>query len=105
MNERIKELEKLSIITTQTQEISGAWDNDRPPYRYVTTTETKFSPEKFAELIVREHINLLRQEWYDLNNLPNVADESTRDIGLRVGKKGEIMVLIAKIKQHFGVEE
>lgn len=54
MNERLKELEKQSIITIETREISSAWDNDRPPYRYITITETKFSPEKFAELVVKE---------------------------------------------------
>ena len=54
MNERIKELEKQSFITTETQKISGAWDNIVEPFRYVTVTETNFSLEKFAELIVRE---------------------------------------------------
>jgi len=56
-------------------------------------------------LIVREHIKLLQQQWYDLNNEPAVADESPRDIGIRVGKKGEIINLMAKIKEHFGEKQ
>jgi len=60
---------------------------------------------KLAELIVREHIKLLQQQWYDLNNEPAVADESPRDIGIRVGKKGEIINLMAKIKEHFGEKQ
>jgi hypothetical protein len=61
--------------------------------------------ERFAELIVRDHINILRQEWYALNNAPAVKDESARDVAIRVGRKTEIIVLIEKIKQYFGVEE
>ena len=64
-----------------------------------------FFEQRFAELIIEDLLTLLQQEWYDLNNLAPVPDESPRDIGLRVGKKGEIIVLMEKIKQHFGVEE
>jgi hypothetical protein len=56
-NELIRELEKQSFITTETQKISGAWDNIVEPFRYVTVTETNFSLEKFAELIVFECVN------------------------------------------------
>lgn len=59
---------------------------------------------QLAELIVQEHIKLLKQEWYDLNSAADVEDESPRDIGLRVGRKSEIISLMAKIKEHFGVE-
>lgn len=65
----------------------------------------QFDKEKFAELIIQDVINLLRQEWYDLNNQPDVANESPRDVGLRVGKKGEIITLMEKIKKHYGVNE
>ena len=61
--------------------------------------------EKFAELIVKEHIDLLRQEWYRLNNAPSIAGEGSRDVGIRVGRKSEIISLIENILQHFGVEE
>jgi hypothetical protein len=56
---------------------------------------------KFAELLLNEHVNILRQEWYDLNNAPEVEGETPRDIGIRVGRKSEVNVLICKIKKHF----
>jgi hypothetical protein len=59
--------------------------------------------EKFAELMVQEHLNILQQEWYRLNDLPEVDDEMLREIGMRVGKKSEIVLLQALIKKHFGV--
>jgi hypothetical protein len=61
--------------------------------------------EKFAELIVQEHINVLKQEWYELNNAEVPADETLRDVGMRIGRKGEIIVLIEKIKKRFGVNQ
>jgi hypothetical protein len=60
--------------------------------------------EKFAELIVEEYINLLRKEWYDLNNAKPIADETARDVGYRVGRKAEVIALIDKVKRHFGTE-
>ena len=57
--------------------------------------------EKFAELLLQEHIDLLKQEWYALNNEPAVPGESPRDVGFRVGRKTEIINLIEKIKKHF----
>jgi hypothetical protein len=79
MNERIREFEKQSFITTETQKISGAWDNIVEPFRYVTVTETNFSLEKFAELIVRECMSNLHLNGYD--------------------------DAIIHIQKHFGVEE
>jgi hypothetical protein len=60
--------------------------------------------EKFAELIVEEYINLLRKEWYDLNNAKPIADETLRDVGYRVGRKAEVIALMDKVKKHFGTE-
>lgn len=79
MNEQIRELERQSFITTETQKISGAWDNTVEPFRYVTVTETNFSLEKFAELIVKECCQKLEND-------------------------GMVEIAI-ELKQHFGVEE
>ena len=83
-----------------------------PPYTdhfgeiYPAYTEIRdLDIEKFASSIVAAHINLLQQEWYDLNNAPEVENESPRDIGIRVGKKSEVISLMNKIKTHFGVTE
>lgn len=59
--------------------------------------------EEFAELIIKEHIKVLQQEWYNLNNDKDF-DEQTRsngDIRFRAGQKSEIVVLIEKIKNHW----
>jgi hypothetical protein len=84
-NELIRELEKQSFITTETQKISGAWDNIVEPFRYVTVTETNFSLEKFAELIVKE--------------CARVAFES--DLTMAIGQWGADSAIL----KHFGVEE
>jgi hypothetical protein len=61
--------------------------------------------EKFAELIVQECIGLIRQEWVELNSLWRAEDESTRDTGIRVGKKLQCITLINVISDHFGVDK
>jgi hypothetical protein len=83
MNERIKQLAEQSEFSEKDLHIQG--DNF----------------QMFAELIVQEHIDLLKQEWYALNNEPAVPGESPRDVGFRVGRKTEIINLIEKIKKHF----
>jgi hypothetical protein len=90
MNERIKELEKQSFITTETQKISGAWDNTVEPFRYVTVTETNFSLEKFAELIVKECTTVIEGGRFLHNQAPTAlfAKECS-----------------GAIKRHFGVKE
>jgi hypothetical protein len=54
MNERIQKLYQQSYVTTTQQLRKGGWDNDREPFEYHTVTQTAFSPEKFAELIIKE---------------------------------------------------
>jgi len=96
MNERIRELAEQA--TTTTYEDDG-WR------LYATKVET-FNKEKFAELIVREHLYIMKTEWYELNNMPvDTEGENTRDVGIRVGRKSEIIVLLDKIRTHFGCTE
>lgn len=59
--------------------------------------------DRFAELMVQNTVDLLRQEWYDLNNAETQPGESPRSIGYRNGRKIEIIKLIEKIKTHYGV--
>lgn len=73
-------------------------------YDYCRRTDTAVSftvEEKFANLIVRECIDILRQEWYTLNNAPKVEGETPRDVGIRVGQKSELIKMIHVIKQKF----
>lgn len=87
MNDKIKEYMKQAGTDT-----SGKWMGVE-------------HADKFAELIVEDTLKLLKQEWYDLNNIPLVEGENTRDVGIRVGRKSEIIVLLDKIRTHFGVED
>ena len=61
--------------------------------------------KKFAELIVEDAVNIMKQEWYDWNNYPKVEGETPRDVGLRVGAKSQTIRLIHMIQKHFGVEK
>lgn len=70
----------------------------------LSTIKTVFDRERFAQLLIREHLDILRQEWYDLNNSEPVPEESPRDVGLRVGRKTEIVTLIDKVKKHWSYE-
>jgi len=63
-----------------------------------------FEYKKFAELIVKEAIKVMNHEWYELNDKKHPEKESDRDIGFRVGQKSQTLLLIGKIKKHFGVE-
>jgi hypothetical protein len=59
----------------------------------------------FGELIVRECIDQLRQEWYDLNNTESDALGDARAVAILVGQKNGVLKTIARVKRHFGVEE
>lgn len=86
MNERMRELAE------QVGYGRDRWNN---------TEQFEEFLEKFAQLIVQENIKVLQNEWYELNNQSNPEIESPRDVGLRVGRKTEIVHLIEKIRTHF----
>jgi hypothetical protein len=81
----------------------GAWHQVYDQKEFML--DSNFDVGKFAESIVRDTIKLLQQEWYDLNNAPPVGGESARDVGIRVGRKIEVIALMSKVSKHFGVEE
>jgi hypothetical protein len=92
MNERIRELYEQAM-----EWVPNQVDPD--------TKIRLLNADKFAELIIQDTIKLLQQEWYDLNNAPPVEGESARDVGIRVGRKSEVIALMSKVSKHFGVEE
>ncbi len=67
-------------------------------------SELIFSKEKFAELIVSDAVNVLREEWYQLNNSEYNQDDP-RSVGLHHGMKTGINKSMVLIRKHFGVEE
>ena len=96
MNERIKELnlQAMSVI------MNGTNPDGDVEKMYIPAEFTK----KFAELIVKDTINIMNQEWYDWNNAPKVEGETPRGVGIRVGAKSQTIRLMHMIKKHFGVE-
>lgn len=100
MNKRIKELFKQAGGKTSVRNLASN------PVQVVETHELWDNHiEKFAELIVKDTINIMKQEWYDWNNAPSVEGETLRDVGLRVGAKSQTMRLMHMVEKHFGVEE
>ena len=96
MNKKIEELAEKATSTHTHLSPSGSFEE----------TTRYFDKEMFADLIIREHIKVLQQEWYNLNNDKDF-DEQTRsngDIRFRAGQKSEIIVLIEKIKKHWESE-
>ena len=75
MNERIKQLAEQAMVETQ-HEFGG---------KYLA-----FSKEKFAELIVRECVNICNKIYFD--RYPDAEDFERSEEG-------------DAIKEHFGVEE
>jgi hypothetical protein len=88
MNDRIKELEKQSYVTsTETVKKSG-WDNDRPPFEYHNVTKPVFSLEKFAELIIEECAEVCTDAYYTQDGYGITAADAR---------------CAALIKSHFGL--
>ena len=62
--------------------------------------ESYFDEYKFAEILIKECTQLMRERWYELN-----ADETfrfdPREIGIHVGKKSELVRMINEINRHF----
>lgn len=60
--------------------------------------------DKLAELIVKECVNVLRQEWYNENNKV-IDDKNLREVNVNYGHKKGLIQAINNMSEHFGVEE
>lgn len=64
--------------------------------------------ERFAEMILAEAMQVVRDRWYELNDLPDIENSDDpyvkREIGIRVGSKSENVILLERLKQHFGIK-
>ena len=45
------------------------------------------------------------EEFNDLNSIQKVEGETARDVGMRVGKKSQTIVLLEKVKKHFQLKD
>ena len=91
MTDRIDEL-----INEATETMQG-WDERLGNYKLPS-----FDKRKFADLMVQECIDVLRKEWYNVNDIETQDGESPRDIALRVGRKGGLTTAMNSISKHFG---
>jgi hypothetical protein len=87
MNERLRQLHDQALFRGD---------------RYASPEE--FAAE-FARLLGEEAVRVVRDRWYELNNTPAVADESPRDVGMRVGRKTELIQVMHTLNQHFGLRD
>lgn len=87
MNERIRQLHDQALFCGD---------------RYASPEE--FAAE-FARLLGEEAVRVARDRWYELNNQPAVAGESPRDVGIRVGRKMELIQIMHTLNQHFGLRD
>jgi hypothetical protein len=86
MNERIKELEKQCWQSTQTE-----------PYAL-------FDVKKFAELIVRECMDIAKQVENEKFEVAGSAEPEYRK-GINDGRRNAAWGIQNRMKLHFGVEE
>lgn len=92
MNERIKELAKSLDYDTDFTPSDNETDRE---YQVVSNNFA----EKFAELIVRECMNTIKQNENASLNVSNFTDEKKQ--GIHLG----LEFAIADIAEHFGVDE
>ena len=97
MNERIRELVDQAAWKTRMTHNNAYWRMQEELAEDITWRE------KFAELIVQDCKNIIRQEWFKENN-SEVDRQDTRSIAIHVGKKLGIDASLNAVTKHFGVE-
>lgn len=91
MNERIRELAEQAELYALDKQNEGDYDYFFDGFQ-----------EKFAELIVRDCTNVIRQEWFKENNAEYEKD--SRSIAIHAGKKLGLDSALDAVTNHFGVE-
>lgn len=95
MNKKLIDLIKQSGINLTPSQFSGVLEDE----------VDEFELEKFAELLLKEVTNLIQERWYEINDEPALPNETDREVGMRVGKKSELIRMSSVIKRHFGLEQ
>ena len=63
-----------------------------------------FDYEQFADLVRQECQAELQQEWYRLNDIEPVTNETARDVGFRVGAKSGLITGINLLRNMWTAE-
>ena len=78
-------------------ELDIVWDQDNPDYKWVEGSEESLL--KFAELIVRECIEVIVRNEHATLNIDNFTNEKAQ--GIQLG----LEFATIDIAEHFGIEE
>lgn len=105
MNKRIKELhaDLWNNIYIKLEPTVGHRDNGWAWSREYQQEVFDAGMQKFAELIIKDCINIIRQEWFSENN--TIPEQDARSIAIHVGKKLGIDSALNAVTNHFRVEE
>ncbi len=87
------------IVKSLAEEAMGTRKHVPPVWQFYDT-----ELEQFAELLIKDVVGVMKQEWYALNNIETQPSDTPRDIALRVGSKSEIIKLMHIIQKRYGVE-
>jgi len=96
------------LVDNKLKQIAGAALDKSVPYTWTTLDYEQIHKllECHGRMIISEHLRIMQQEWYDINNTPvSIEGESPRDVGLRVGRKSQVLALMGKVQKHFGLTE
>lgn len=91
MNERIK-------LLAEQAGFGPAWFEEAEPGYPARPKEGIL--KEFANLIIKDAMDQCRQEWYDLNNAPDIGTDP-RSIGLRIGMKSGVIKCLSRLSKHF----
>jgi hypothetical protein len=101
VNQRIQELYKQAHVTETKQVRKGGWDNDREPFEYSSVTTTVFNPEKFAQLIVKECMRQVEEQYLPVLEDQVMMKDTHWDGYVQCGVDSYVA-----IREHFfGIEE
>ena len=78
-------------------ELDIVWDQDNPDYKWVEGSEESLL--KFAELIVRECVDVIVRNEHATLNIDNFTNEKAQ--GIQLG----LEFATIDIAEHFGIEE
>ena len=63
--------------------------------------EANGDQQKFAQLIARECVDIIRNDWYRLNSIIPSVDETAREAGIRNGAKLQSVNLLHQLSEAF----
>lgn len=104
MNEHIKSLFEKSGLKTEIMLDESSRDVECVVSAYENQMPTLASFEKFTNMLLDDVNRLLQERWYELNNRLKPEDETLRELGIRLGRKSEVINIQNLIRKHYSVK-